>query len=222
MRHPFANQCGSSGGSKELQSFDNDFACLLLTASVQPQNSERQRCIDRSLRLLLGSRPARRTRTAPAASIRACRWGRTIAPDPSRWWSLRHWYRREMRFLSIRSQGSRSKSIAQPASRWECGDRAPGRFPALWGVPVRVSAPPVADTSFFTSASTTRRTTLRSVDHKMQQALVVLTGNRVLGLRQIKGDRAILHHHGVSRPNEKVFDGANQSFGSHIRILSGE
>ncbi len=42
----------------------------------------------------------------------------------------------------------------------------------------------------FTSASSTRRTKFRSLDLKMQQALMVFAGNRILRLGQIERDGA--------------------------------
>jgi len=77
-------------------------------------------------------------------------------------------------------------------------------------------------TSFFTSASITRRTTLRSDDHKCSTHLLRSPEDGILGLCQIKCHRAIFHHHGVSRPDEKVFDCSDQSFRVHIKILAGE
>jgi len=57
---------------------------------------------------------------------------------------------------------------------------------------------------------------------QMQHALIALPGDGILGLCQIKCHRAIFHHDGVSRPDEKVFDCSDQSFRVHITIIAGE
>ena len=43
---------------------------------------------------------------------------------------------------------------------------------------------------------------------QVQQAAVVLSGNGVLGLRQVKGHGAVFQHHGAHGLAEKTFHGA--------------
>src|SRR2546430_7121175 len=112
-------------------------------------------------------------------------------------------------------------AIAQPASQWEYAVRVRDRFPTCWDAPVPAAAPPTAALrSSFPLRSPAAPHCTRTTT--MQHALIALPGDGILGLCQIKCHRAIFHHDGVSRADEKVFDCSDQSFRVHITIIAGE
>lgn len=67
------------------------------------------------------------------------------------------------------------------------------------------------------SASNTRRTALRS---EVKQALVVLAGDGVLRISQVKDACAVFEHRGVAGTAQKVFEEAAQRFRGHGGIVA--
>lgn len=55
---------------------------------------------------------------------------------------------------------------------------------------------------------------------QMQQALVPLPGNGVLGLSEVEDNGTVFNDYGIARGGEKVFDCADKGFGSHSGIVS--
>jgi hypothetical protein len=81
--------------------------------------------------------------------------------------------------------------IARRVSPRENAGRAGDKFSAWWDAPGRNAVQQAAKFRFFTSASKTRRTVLRSADHRCSRHLFVLARDGIFRLCQIEGDRAV-------------------------------
>ena len=55
---------------------------------------------------------------------------------------------------------------------------------------------------------------------KMQQAFIMIVGERESRLRQIEGNGAVFDNHGILRSGEKLLHCAYESLTRHLRILS--
>ena len=147
------------------------FPACACRQAVEPQNAEGQRGVDGGLCLLRVHAQAPQSRTAPAAEAPANRSVRRTAPDPSAVAEPDHG-RRESGAPAC-AAASADRPDAPLVVPWERAGRVRGRFPVCWDAsgPSRCTAS--RSTSFLISTSSTRRTTLRSADHKCSRHLLL-------------------------------------------------
>src|SRR5579872_2259693 len=215
--HAFARQARTSGRQEKFQSFDHRLSCQVLATSVEPQNSERQRGVDRGLCLLLVY-PEHRKRRLPLAE-------QTTRIDRSK------------RPLKIHG-GAQGGGLHSGESPLQCPFQHPLICESCSAFCCRCS--PVVLTTDFQfrglglSQSLNREAKRLVLDlglhHSphhvsfcrpdMQETLIVFAGDRVPRLCQIKNSRSVLDDDGIAGAGKELFESSNKKVGRHTEIVS--
>ena len=212
MRHPLPRESGHAFRHNHRQPLHHAAFLLRHAASLQPENPTGQRAIDGRLRLLVvysDNRESALSLTHPAAQVsRAERMfeidaGTESDHSPAGKVSLQ--------------RAAQARFVGNPL-------RPPRRRRTLIAITAEIQPGGPSLTHALHLQPERRRPDFR-IQHpphkiplmrpQVQQALVVLAGNRILRLGQIERDGAIFHHHGGARAVKKIGEHLAERFWGH-------
>ena len=217
MRHALPRECSHTLRHNHCKSFDQAPLPLRQAARVKPKKPAGQRSVNGRLGFLVihsHHGQSALSLTQPAAQVR--RTERVFEIDaggkphdrPSRKISLQRPAQARLVSTACRTSRSRRPLIpiaAKIKTRRTILPHALNLQPQRGGLHFRIQHPPHE---------------ISLARPKMQQALVVLTGDREFRIRQIEGNGAIFHHNGGARAKKEIRQHLAEGIRSHALALS--